>query len=139
MKLINRNTDFAVKALIHIANHEQDRVPVSELAEELEIPRPFLRKILQILNKNRVLNSYKGKGGGFQLSLPPDKIFLADLIKIFQGSVKWNDCLFKKMICPDIKTCVLKRKIDALERYVVSELKSITIAELQEEDLSGRC
>lgn len=136
MKLINRNTDYAIKALMHIAKQNSERIPVSELAKTLEIPNPFLRKILQILNKRGVLNSYKGKGGGFLLACSPDQIFLKDLINIFQGPVKLNECIFKKNICPDLKTCSLKKKIDALEKYVVLELKSITLASLLEDDTS---
>ena len=61
----------------------------------------------------------------------PEEIFLTDLIETLQGGpIKLNECLFKKMFCPDIKNCGLKKKIDAMERYVVSQLKSITIASL---------
>ena len=60
----------------------------------------------------------------------PQEIFLTDLIETLQGEIKLNECLFKKMLCPDIKNCGLKKKIDAIERYVVSQLKSITIASL---------
>jgi len=130
MKLITRNTDYAVRALCYIARHEQGIISVSELERELEIPRPFLRKILQILNKNGLLRSYKGKGGGFTLALPPNRIFLVDLMEIFQGPVKLNECIFKKRVCPNKKTCPLKRKMDAIEEHVASELKSITIASL---------
>lgn len=135
MKLINRDTDFAIKAFMHIAKNSE-RVSVSELASKLEIPRPFLRKILQILKKEGVLESYKGKGGGFLLALPPEQIILTDLIKIFQGPVKLNECIFKKRICPDIRTCPLRKRIKALEKYVISELKSITLASLLQEDSS---
>ncbi|MFQ6069606.1 MAG: RrF2 family transcriptional regulator [Candidatus Aminicenantales bacterium] len=136
MNLINRDTDYAIKALMYIAKERPERVSVSELAKESEIPHPFLRKILQILNKKGVLNSYKGKSGGFLLALRPDQIFLADLIKIFQGPVKMSKCIFKEEICPHIGTCALKKKIDALEKHVVSELKSITLASLLDEESS---
>jgi Rrf2 family protein len=89
-----------------------------------------LRKILQILNKKGILKSYKGLGGGFLLARPRHKIFLLDLIEIFQGPLKLNECIFKKMVCPNTKRCVLKKKIDDIERYVISQLGSITIASL---------
>jgi DNA-binding IscR family transcriptional regulator len=44
------------------------------------MPGPFLRKMLQILNKEGLLISYKGKDGGFALTLPPEKISLIDLM-----------------------------------------------------------
>ena len=134
MKLITRDTDYALRALCFIARHKKEIISVSRLVKELEIPRPFLRKILQILNKKRLLRSYKGQGGGFKLAISPEKIFLLDLIKIFQGSLRLNECLFKKAPCPSIKVCKLKKKVDNIQKYVISELKNITLMSLLEKE-----
>jgi len=133
MKLITRDTDYALRALSFIARNGPDIVSISELTRKLRTPRPFLRKILQILNREGLVRSYKGKGGGFMLALTPDKIFLADLIEIFQGSLKLNECIFKKKICPNTKGCRLKKRIDNIQKRVVSELREITLASLLEE------
>lgn len=130
MKLITRDTDYALRALCFMVRYKKAITSVSTLVKELKIPRPFLRKILQVLNKKGILKSYKGGGGGFILGLTPSKIFLVDLIEIFQGPLKLNECFFKKLSCPNMKTCALRKKIDTIERYVVSKLKSITIASL---------
>ena len=132
MKLITRDTDYAVRALCFIARCKETVVSVSELVGALKIPRPFLRKILQILNKKGILESHKGKGGGFILALEPERIYLLDLIKIFQGPLKINECLFKKAPCPNIKICKLKKKIDNIQRYIISELKGVRLASLLE-------
>lgn len=135
MKLITRNTDYAIRALCVMAESNNKKIfSVSELVKKLKIPRPFLRKILQILNKKRILKSYKGQGGGFSFAIAPSKIFLVDLIRIFQGQPKLNNCSFIKNICPAVTTCRLKRKIDTIERYVLSELRATTITSL----LNGR-
>ena len=130
VKLITRDTDYAIRALCFMAKGDRKITAVSELVKELKIPRPFLRKLLQVLNKKRLLKSYKGQSGGFELALCADKIFLSDLIKIFQGPLKLNECLFKKRICPAVATCALKKKIGTIEKYVFSELRSITIGDL---------
>lgn len=130
MKLITRNTDYAVKALRYICKNKDKVISVRDLTSKLGIPRPFLRKILQILNKKKLLKSFKGRGGGFMLSSPPGEIFLVDLIEIFQGPFMLNECIFKKRICPDRNNCVLKRKIGDIEKDVAAELKSITLASL---------
>ncbi|MDD5006297.1 MAG: Rrf2 family transcriptional regulator [Candidatus Omnitrophica bacterium] len=130
MKLITRYTDYAVRALCFIVKENQEVVSVSDLVKRLKIPGPFLRKILQALNTEGILNSYKGQGGGFTLARRPEKIFLVDLIEIFQGAFKLNECFFKKKDCPNTNTCPLKKKIDSIEKYVTTELKSITIASL---------
>jgi Rrf2 family protein len=138
MKLINRDTDYAVKALLYLTQKDPERVSVSELVDDLDIPRPFLRKILQTLNRKGVLNSYKGKGGGFVLAMPPEKILLIRLIDIFQKPVKLTECIFKEKICSDIGTCPLKKRIDAIEQHVISELESVTMASLLKEDLTSQ-
>jgi len=130
MKLITRNTDYAIRALCFIANNDKEIVTTSLLNRKLKIPRPFLRKILQILNSEGILNSFKGQGGGFSLAVSPDKIYLLNLMEIFQGELELSECLFKKKICPDTKTCPLKRKILDIEKTIVSKLNSITIGSL---------
>lgn len=130
MKLITRDTDYALRALCYIAKGKKKIVSVSELAEELKIPRPFLRKLLQVLNKKRILKSYKGKGGGFSLEASADKIFLVDLIKIFQGVFELNECLSKKKLCSQIGSCVLRKELNSIENNVFAQLKPISIASL---------
>ena len=77
MKLINRDTDYAVRALSYILRRKDKIVTAAELVRELDMPRPFLRKILQSLNKNGFLKSQRGKGGGFILA-PSDHFFDAE-------------------------------------------------------------
>lgn len=130
MKLLTRNTDYAVRAICCMASKPGKIFTVAELTNCLKIPRPFLRKILQILNKEGIVRSFKGLGGGFVLAMKPSKIFLSDLMEAFQGPLKINECIFKKKICPDIGRCPLRRKIDKIEDHVVSELRSVTIGSL---------
>jgi len=130
MKLITRDTDYALRALCLMAKRKGKMISVSDMVRELKMPRPFLRKILQRLNKEKILKSYKGLGGGFLLAMPENKIFLTDLMEIFQGNLHLNECFFKKLPCPNIKTCRLRKKINNIERFVKRELKAITIASL---------
>jgi len=124
MKLITRDTDYALRALCFIGKRRDQIVSASELVRELRIPRPFLRKILQMLNKKGILNSYKGQSGGFSLRRPPSKIFLLEVIEIFQGRLNLNECMFKKRICPNRKTCLLKKRISDIEKFAYLKLKS---------------
>jgi len=130
MKLMTRDTDYAVRSIAFIAGQKGKITSVTELVGCLKIPYPFLRKILQILKRNNILKSYKGKGGGFLLGRPANRIFLVDLIEIFQGPFRLNECFLKKRICLNVSSCALKRKIDKIEKYVIRQLKSITIGDL---------
>jgi len=130
MKLITRDTDYAFRAITFMPKNKGKIISVKELVQNLKVPRPFLRKILQVLDKKGLLRSYKGKGGGFLLNARPQEIFLMDLIKVFQGRFSLNECFLKKHACPHIKSCRLRKKIDKIQDYVLKELKKINIAYL---------
>ncbi|MGE4357189.1 MAG: Rrf2 family transcriptional regulator [Candidatus Omnitrophota bacterium] len=132
MSLINRNTDYAIRALIWIAKKDKRSklFSVSELNRCLKINKPFLRKILQVLVKKRILYSVKGVKGGFRLALSPEKISLLDLIKIFQGKIEFTRCLLNKKVCSCIRSCRLNKRIKKIEKYVAKELDNITIKNL---------
>jgi Rrf2 family protein len=127
MKLITRDTDYAVRALSCIAGSGDKVFTVDDLSEKLSMPRPYLRKILQILNRKGILKSFKGRGGGFSLVVDPRKISIFDLMEIFQGSFQLSEHLFKGEKCPMIRACKLKKKLDLVERVIIKELKFFTI------------
>jgi len=133
MKLINRDADYAVKALLTVARRGDETVPVTALTAELGLPRPYLRKIMQTLGREGIVRSAKGRGGGFALARPAARIAVADVIRAFQGPVSLHDCLFKKKLCPDVATCPLRKSIGRLERKLVRDLEALSIASILKE------
>ncbi|HNX91450.1 MAG TPA: Rrf2 family transcriptional regulator [Candidatus Omnitrophota bacterium] len=127
MKLITRDTDYAIRAIACIAGNKGKVTTVGALSEKLHMPRPFLRKLLQVLNKKGVLSSQKGKGGGFMLVVPIEDIKLTDIMEIFQGPFRLNEHVFKKRACPNVCECALKKKIDEIESRVYEELRAIDL------------
>jgi len=130
MKLITRNTDYAMRALCFITQQKRAAVSVTEMVAALRIPRPFLRKIVQVLSGEGILRSVKGQGGGFSLGKRPEDVRLTDLIRIFQGTIQLNECIFKKKVCPRRGTCALKHEIDGIEKEALARLHKVTIASL---------
>ena len=123
MKLITRDTDYAIRAVCYLAKHKKVIISANELAKYLKMPRPFLRRILQLLGKKEIVKSYKGQGGGFSLSISPHKLSLLDIITAFQGPIMLNDHTFKKRMCPCIKNCKVKKKLDLIEKFMILKLK----------------
>ena len=131
MKLITRDIDYAVRALIYMAdNRDGSIVPVPELVDELGTTRPFLRKIMQLLAKAGVIESYKGNKGGFRLIKKPEDIYLIDLVDTFLQIVDITESFMNKGICPNKGSCILKSKVDDIEEKVKKELESIDLRSL---------
>ncbi len=132
MTLITKDTDYAIRALCYLARHPERPASVPEISKALKISYTFLRKILQILTKHEILRSVKGKGGGFSLNQAANKIFVNAIITIFQGPLDFKNCRVKQYICPDVKTCPLRKKVEEIENYARYVLQSVTIQSLIE-------
>ena len=130
MKLITRNTDYAIRALCCMASNKKDIYTVTELSTNLSMPKPFMRKILQMLNREGLLKSTKGASGGFALTADPKKVTVLDLMEIFQGPFQLTEHTFKGKICPQIKNCRLKGRLDILETELLRKLEGITISSI---------
>ena len=63
MKLITKNTDYAVRALIYLTRTGEQFVPSREIAEKEGIPLTFLRRIIQELAREGLLETREGRRG----------------------------------------------------------------------------
>jgi Rrf2 family transcriptional regulator, iron-sulfur cluster assembly transcription factor len=133
MKLITRDSDYAVRALCCIAAGK-GLVSVRYLSQKLDIPYSFLRKILQALTQAGFLFSHRGRSGGFELTKPAGKISILEITKVFQGEFILTEHTFKGKMCPRVKVCKLKKQLDNIEKDVVFRLKKITLDTIIEKD-----
>ncbi|MDD4956934.1 MAG: Rrf2 family transcriptional regulator [Candidatus Omnitrophica bacterium] len=130
MKLLTKDTDYAVRALIELGVSGETYVSAREISEKQQIPYQFLRRIMQDLIKGGLVKSKEGGGGGFRLRGHPLKIKVADVIRMFQGEIELSECMFRKKICANRPHCVLRSNIKNIEAKVIKEFEKITIGQL---------
>lgn len=130
MKLITKNTDYAARALIHLARAGEDFVPSREISRKEGIPLNFLRRIIQELAREKFIETREGKLGGARLAVPPEKIELTRLIELFQGKVSLAECVFRRKLCPNRARCVLRARLLKIEDLVLNKLAGVTIGGL---------
>jgi Rrf2 family protein len=130
MKLLTKETDYAIRAIMHLARHEDGFASSRAISREEGIPLQFLRRILQKLIRSRQVASKEGVNGGFRLRADPKRIRIADIIRLFQGDIRLTECMFRKRLCANRRSCVLRKRIGKIERMVTQEFESLTIADL---------
>ncbi|MFH1037642.1 MAG: Rrf2 family transcriptional regulator [PVC group bacterium] len=130
MKLLTKNTDYAVRALICLAREKGRYVSSREIAEREKIPLSYLRRLLQDLAREGLVSSREGAGGGVRLAGDPGRIELIRLIGIFQGKLDLAECLFRNHVCPNRSRCPLRRQLKKIEENVLADLAGITIGGL---------
>lgn len=112
--MISKKTKYALKALIFLARQgATNPVLISNIAEEESIPKKFLEAILLELKNKGMLESRKGKGGGYLLGKPPEQIKLGDVMRALDGPIAPLPCLSKTAYkkcdeCEDEKTCGIR-------------------------------
>jgi len=129
MKLLTKETDYAIRAVMYVARRD-GFVSSRDIAGQEEIPLHFLRRILQNLVRVGIIESKEGVSGGVRLTSRPDAIRVADLVRIFQGRIQLSECMFRRKICSNRRTCVLRKRIQTIEEMVTEEFENMTIADL---------
>jgi Rrf2 family protein len=130
MKVLTKNTDYAIRALLALASKKGSYVSAKSIATEHDIPYQFLRRLLQEMIRHNLIISKDGVQGGFMMQKDPDEITVTELIEIFQGKVQVSECLFRKQICGNRARCVLRHEIMRIEQVVQSEFEKVTIGKL---------
>lgn len=87
--MISKKAKYALKALTRLALNYETRKPllISEISESENIPKKFLEAILLELRNNGILQSQKGKGGGYLLKLQPWEVKIARIIRVIDGPI----------------------------------------------------
>jgi Rrf2 family protein len=130
MKMFTKHTDYAIRALLQLGLNKENFTSARLISKNQKIPYSFLRQILQELIKNKIIESKEGISGGVKLITNPKNIKINDIIKIFQGDIELSECMFRKKICANRSTCVLRREIKRIENIVTNEFSKITIQTL---------
>ena len=102
---ITRETDYALRCVLYLSARPKKVIDASEIAEGKFIPRSFLSKILQKLNRAGIVKSFKGYKGGFMIMKKPSEISVLDIIEIFEGPAAMNRCAIDKQLCDLSDTC----------------------------------
>ncbi|MEP6572402.1 MAG: Rrf2 family transcriptional regulator [Gemmatimonadota bacterium] len=91
--MLSRKTKYAVKALLALAQRDDpEPMRISDLAVQEQIPQKFLESILLTLRNQGILQSRKGKGGGYLLGRDPKTIFLGQVVRMFDGPLAPVPC-----------------------------------------------
>jgi len=137
--MLSKSTEYAMRALVFVqlCNWEQKRPGVGEIAKEIEAPEAYTAKILQTLTKNQLLNSMKGRGGGFFFSENQSSLTLYDVIHVVEGDACFHKCGFGLKQCNDSNPCPLHEKHKVLRDGFFEIAKTETIKSLSEKILDG--
>ncbi len=133
--MLSKKTQYAFKALMYLAQKNNDEpVLIAEISQQRNIPLKFLENILLELKKDGILESKKGKGGGYHLAKQPEKIFLADVLRLIDGPIALLPCVslhfYKQCGECDEQNCGLHRIMIEVRDANLAILENKTVADI---------
>jgi len=127
---ITRETDYAIRCVLYLSASPQEVKMVNEIAEARNIPTSFLAKILQKLTKAKIVKSFRGVKGGFQLAKSPKEINLLDVIEAIDGTIAMNRCAVDERACSLSNSCVVHPVWVDLRKILGNYLRGYSFARL---------
>src|SRR5215469_8465143 len=136
MRTISKRTQYGLKAVIALGRrYGEGPVLIASLSAEETIPLKFLEGILLDLKGRGVLESKKGKGGGYQLSRPPSTITIGSIIRFMEGPLAPLPCASETAFkaceeCPDVESCGIRIIMRQVRDRMAEVLDKTTLADL---------
>ena len=135
--MLSKKAKYAVKALLALAERGGDEpMRIADLARQEQIPQKFLEAILLSLRNHGMLQSRKGKGGGYLLGRDPKAIYLGQIVRLFDGPLAPVPCASQTAYvrcqdCQDEATCGVRLAMKDVRDATARILDGMSLASLQ--------
>jgi Rrf2 family protein len=134
--MLSNSCRYGIRAVIYLASHKDriNNIGIRQISSDLDLPMPFLAKILQQLAKQKILRSVKGPNGGFSVHKNPEKITLYEIVEIIDGKELFTSCVIHNDTCAGIKKnrkpCPVHEDYSKIRAELIKLFKTRTIADL---------
>jgi Rrf2 family protein len=136
---VSRKIDYALRAVIHLANEENNAraCSVAQIAARERIPRQFLEKIVRELIHKGLVRSQRGPHGGYVLGRPADQVTFRDVIEAVEGPISLNVCVGEHPDCSLLGACGMNRIWREGQRRVMDLFENTTVADVRHPPISA--
>ncbi|MFT3702002.1 MAG: Rrf2 family transcriptional regulator [Agriterribacter sp.] len=133
--MLSKKTQYAFKALMYMGQSQKEGpILISEIARKKKIPIKFLENILLELKNVGILDSKKGKGGGYFFKESPSTITLAKVMRLLDGPIALLPCVslnfYERCKNCDEKSCGLRDTLILARDATLKILEKKTVADL---------
>lgn len=137
--MISTRGRYALRVMVDLAENQHDGlVTLKEVAERQEISEKYLESIAKELARSGLLESLRGKGGGYRLARNAEDIPVLDVLLLMEGSLAPVACLQEgAKPCPRASGCRTLPLWQGLDRVVKDYLNRFSVGDLMKRDTDG--
>jgi len=140
--MLSKKCKYAIHALVYLAErHEQGPVQIQDISDAQHIPKKFLEAILLELRHANILESKKGKGGGYYLVKDPSDVNLMQVMRLIDGPIALLPCVSLNYYercdeCRNEKTCGIRDSLAHVRDETLKILGNSTLAKIVKREKS---
>jgi Rrf2 family iron-sulfur cluster assembly transcriptional regulator len=137
--MISKSCQYGIRAVVYLAANSDSskRLNVKQIAAEIDAPEAFTAKLLQQLNKAKVVTSLKGPYGGFYISDSQRQSNILAVVEVIDGLKVFYDCGLGLLYCSETNPCPMHEHYKILRVQMLETFKNTTIQLLAEKYQSG--
>lgn len=130
--MLSKSCNYALRSSVLIACKAtiDNKISIKTIAEKLDIPTPYLGKILQKLTKNNIILSVKGPNGGFYIEDNGNKISIIKIIQVMDGLDFFTTCGLGMKECSDSHPCPLHDEFKIYKERLWELFNNKTVADM---------
>ena len=129
--MFSRSAGYAIQALTYLAAQPPGKLTgAREIAEEAQMPMPFLWKILRNLSQKKLVRSFKGVRGGYELARAAEKISVRQVLAASPDGRHTDDCVLGLDQCNESAPCPLHESWKTVRSQIDDLLKETSLADL---------
>lgn len=120
-------------------SNQESKTGIKTISKDLNLPAPFLAKILQQLAKQKILSSSKGPHGGFSFLKDPRKLTLLDIVNSIDGNDTFTKCIMRNGSCDGAGStthCALHDDYEKPRAELIKLFSKMSIMELVEKSVN---
>jgi Rrf2 family protein len=109
LNMFSNSCKYAIRSTLYLALHsdKNNKIGAKKISEQLDLPKPYLAKILQELSKRNLISSTKGRNGGFYLSEVDRQNPLEKIVEAIDGKESFSNCILGLAVCSAENPCPL--------------------------------
>ncbi len=127
--MLSNSSKYAIKAVLFLAvnSHKEKKIMVKDIARPINVPQPYIAKLLQELSRQDIISSTRGPKGGFYLNEANKSQPLINIVTAIDGEMRLQSCVLDIDKCNEDKPCPLHHVVHPTKSKLIEYLTTETI------------
>ena len=130
MLRISKMTDYAIMVMVELHASHGEVLSAHALAERSQLELPTVSKVLKLLVKTNLVDSYRGSNGGYSLERKAKDVSVAEIIAAIEGPIAMTECSVEEGLCAQESICSLRGNWQRISIAIAKAMEGVSLAEM---------